>query len=382
MTLFIFIFVTLYTVMHGLIFWGVSPLLHGHRRLLIAVCLWMALMIFAPLLIHLLDGNGNHQQARVMAFTGYGWMGFAFFTFSMFTLIASLEIARFLFSLAFHDLQRFSLHAAPVSISVLLIALIASLYGYFEAGSIRVEKIAITTEKPGHGREKLRIIQISDLHLGLIHREKTTGNITRLLDRIKPDMVVATGDMVDAQIDHLNGVSNLWKMIDPPLGKFAVIGNHEIYAGLSQSIDFLRRSGFIVLRNESAAVGNCIQLIGIDDEHVPGGTSDERGLLKDNASPLFTIFLKHRPTVPVPAGEGLFDLQLSGHAHRGQIFPFNLLTALHFPRQNGLYSLPEGGLLYASRGTGTWGPPMRFLSPPEITLFEISFAKQSHGNSN
>ena len=85
---------------------------------------------------------------------------------------------------------------------------------------------------------------------------------------------------------------------------------------------------------------------------------------------LFTLLLKHRPRFNEKAA-GLFDLQLSGHAHRGQIYPFNYLTALEYPKQDGLYSLPGGGHLYASRGTGTWGPPMRVLSPPEITLFEI-----------
>jgi predicted MPP superfamily phosphohydrolase len=80
--------------------------------------------------------------------------------------------------------------------------------------------------------------------------------------------------------------------------------------------------------------------------------------------------LKHRPRFNEESA-GLFDLQLSGHAHRGQIFPFNYLTALEYPRRDGLYSLPAGGYLYASRGTGTWGPPMRVLSPPEITMVEL-----------
>jgi predicted MPP superfamily phosphohydrolase len=87
------------------------------------------------------------------------------------------------------------------------------------------------------------------------------------------------------------------------------------------------------------------------------------------------LILKHRPCFNQKAA-GLFDLQLSGHAHRGQIFPFNLLTGLEYPMQNGLYPLAGGGHLYASRGTGTWGPPIRVGSPPEITLFEIVSEKQ------
>ncbi|MFH1217315.1 MAG: metallophosphoesterase [Pseudomonadota bacterium] len=375
MTLFVIIFITIYTLMHAMVFWGVSPLLHGHRLLTVAIIVWMFFMISAPILIHVLDGNGNQQEARMLAFTGYSWMGFAFLAFSMFTVIAALEIGRFLFSLAVADLHRFSFHTVSFSLSIVLIALIASIYGYFEARTIRVEKISIQTEKIGNGRDTLRIAQISDLHLGLIHREATVAKVLQLLEEINPDMVVATGDMVDAQIDHLNGLSDLWKNTDPPLGKYAILGNHEVYAGLGQSLSFLHQSGFTVLRNEGVTPGNIVKVIGIDDEHVRGFNSDERILLKENASSLFTIFLKHRPDAPV--GGRLFDLQLSGHAHRGQIFPFNLLTGLRFPMQDGLYSLPEGGRLYASRGTGTWGPPMRLFSPPEISVFEISFAK--HG---
>ena len=73
----------------------------------------------------------------------------------------------------------------------------------------------------------------------------------------------------------------------------------------------------------------------------------------------------------LPCSFGLFDLQLSGHAHRGQIFPFSLITHLVYPMQSGLYKLSNGGSLYTSRGTGTWGPPMRFLSPPEVTIIEV-----------
>ena len=100
-------------------------------------------------------------------------------------------------------------------------------------------------------------------------------------------------------------------------------------------------------------------------------------LLKENGRGLYTLFLKHRP-VPEEGTEGLFDLQLSGHTHRGQIFPFNYLTAIMFPMQDGLYPLSKGSFLYASRGTGTWGPPMRLFSPPEITLFEIVSHTERH----
>ncbi|MBI4792474.1 MAG: hypothetical protein HY789_07095 [Deltaproteobacteria bacterium] len=146
-----------------------------------------------------------------------------------------------------------------------------------------------------------------------------------------------------------------------------------MYAGLGQSIDFLHRSGFTVLRNIGTNIKGMVTLVGLDDEAVPGAAVDEHALLQAHASDLFTVYLRHRPTVTA-ADAYLFDLQLSGHAHRGQIFPFKFVTGLRYPMQNGLYQLTDRGSLYTSRGTGTWGPPMRVLSPPEITVFEISRA--------
>ncbi len=180
--------------------------------------------------------------------------------------------------------------------------------------------------------------------------------------------MVATGDIVDAQIDHLDGMSELWQRLKPPLGKFAVTGNHEFYAGLDQALQFLERSGFTVLRGKGVTVAETVTLVGIDDP--TGDKQNETNHLTRHQRGLFTLLLKHRPRVNEKAAD-LFDLQLSGHAHRGQIFPFNYVTALEYPKQDGLYSLPSGSHLYTSRGTGTWGPPMRVLSSPEITLFEV-----------
>ncbi|MEZ4484078.1 MAG: hypothetical protein R2864_05610 [Syntrophotaleaceae bacterium] len=116
-------------------------------------------------------------------------------------------------------------------------------------------------------------------------------------------------------------------------------------------------------------VQHIVTLVGVDDP-TGGQHPHEAQLLAQNRQGLFTLLLKHRLRID-PKAAGLFDLQLSGHAHRGQIFPFNLLTALEYPLQDGLHDLPAGGWLYTSRGTGSWGPPMRIFSPPEITLFEI-----------
>jgi hypothetical protein len=186
--------------------------------------------------------------------------------------------------------------------------------------------------------------------------------------------LVATGDLVDGRINHLDGLSEIFREIHPPLGKYAVTGNHEFYAGIGSSLDFTRRAGFTVLRGEAVTVGNVLRLVGVDD---PAGRSfgpapgrSEEELLGNGPSPLFTLLLKHRPFLS-PAARKAADLQLSGHTHNGQIFPFRLLVRIWYPLLSGLYESKNGAALYTSRGTGTWGPPMRFLSPPEMTIIDI-----------
>jgi predicted MPP superfamily phosphohydrolase len=129
-----------------------------------------------------------------------------------------------------------------------------------------------------------------------------------------------------------------------------------------------------MLRKEAVTVLPYLTLAGVDDTAAKrwgdAAGSDERGLLTNGADRPYTILLKHRPAVN-PDSKGKFDLQLSGHVHKGQIFPFNALTYVSFPVKAGINRLADGSILYVSRGAGTWGPPIRFLAPPEVTVIDI-----------
>jgi len=379
MILFLTLAISIYTAMHCLVFRGIHPLLAGHRYAALAVLLWMLMMIIAPMGVRLLETGGSPQAARLLALTGYTWMGLVFIAFSLFAVIGLAELLSRLPPFLIPALPRLPLHGTLTAAAVLLFTLATGIYGYNQAKNIRVEKVPIYTDKLPAGTESLRVVQISDLHLGLLNRGAFLAPVISRLKELKPDLLVATGDVVDAQLNCPDDLCAMWQEIVPPLGKFAVTGNHEVYAGLQQSIDFFQRSGFVMLRNTGLSVGGIVRLIGIDDEQLWDDTVHETAILQAQQSDLFTIFLKHRPTVSADDVQ-LFDLQLSGHVHRGQIFPFNFVTGLRYPMQDGLYRLAAGSRLYASRGTGTWGPPMRVLSPPEITVFDISRGKPGSSN--
>jgi predicted MPP superfamily phosphohydrolase len=260
----------------------------------------------------------------------------------------------------------------------LLLALLTSLYGYFEARNIRTEHVEIKTNKIPEAVGRVRIVQISDVHLGLIVREERLKRILDIVKKADPDIFVETGDLVDGEVCRLNGLSNMLKDINPRAGKYAITGNHEFYAGFEQAKCFIRDSGFTLLRGEG--VSGVINIAGVDDPAARGfgieKKIDEKVLLAGLPREKFTLFLKHRPLVDQKA-VGLFDLQLSGHVHKGQIFPFTILTWLYYPVLSGFANVGEDSYLYESRGAGTWGPPIRVLAPPEVAVIDLVYAEPS-----
>ena len=167
----------------------------------------------------------------------------------------------------------------------------------------------------------------------------------------------------------MDKLAELFARVRPRLGMYAITGNHEVYAGLERSIRAEAELGFKVLTGEMTTVGDIINIAGVDDP-ATGREEEEQAILSSGRPGLFTILLKHRPD-PSSGSLGLFDLQLSGHTHYGQLFPFRYLVERVYPLLNGPYQLEKGSILYTSRGTGTWGPPIRVLAPPEITIIDI-----------
>lgn len=380
MTLFLLVFLLIYgAAAHG---WFVLRLLQAFPLLqtwwLFPVG-WCLLMVAAPLLSRLLEREGQTFAASLAAYIGYSWMGLLFLFISLSVL---LELLRLLHWITHFFLQLPAitlLSPRPGFVCCFGLALLISCYGWFEAGHLKVEHNTIITPKLPEGAGRVRVVQISDLHIGLIVGSKQVQQLVAAVKTLKPDLLVATGDIVDGHISHVDGVSQMLRELHPPLGMVAVMGNHEYYAGPGSSCRFLELSGFQLLQDQTVLIGEHLALVGVDDPAAKrfgkNGIADETNLLGGISHDRFVLLLKHRPVV-VQKSIGLFDLQLSGHVHKGQIFPFNLLTWLNFPVRAGMKRLADGSRLYVSRGTGTWGPPIRFLAPPELTVIDLEPAKK------
>jgi predicted MPP superfamily phosphohydrolase len=372
-----------------LTFMSVALLIYGSMHLYAFGKVWMAfphssglglaltlagvVLTLSPFLVWYMERQSWHGATVAAAWASYTWMGFLFL---FFCIGLAFDLGHlFAAVLGF----RWPLNDAIAFRTVGMLALGALCYGLIEARQIQIERINITTPKLASGQ--VTIAQLSDLHLGMMSGDAFLERVIEKLRKLKPDIVVATGDIVDGQGDNLDALAPRLRSCTPPLGSYAVIGNHEFYAGLDNSLSFLRSAGFTVLRGESAEAGGIV-LAGVDDPSVQASGRPARVALGKARAPIvpndiyaknYVVLLKHQPVVEsdIP-----FDLQLSGHIHGGQIYPFVYLTRLFYHVHTGLTRLSGGRLLYVSRGAGTWGPPIRLFAPPEITLITITSNRQ------
>ncbi len=335
-------------------------------------------MTLTPVLIIILSNRDSEKAIRIYSYIGYLWLAFLVIFFPTAFIIDAYNYAlQYGATLFGKDLHNLMLSPGKSFIIPFILSLAINTYGYFEAHIIRIERLLIKTSKLPQGTKRIRIAQISDLHLGIIVRDKKLKTVIKKINKETPDIVVSTGDLVDGTVKHINHLTEVFRDMNARMGKFAVIGNHEMYGGIRRSTKFTEESGFQVLRGAGITIDNKINIVGMDFR---GGEAKkhmknlkqlpEHEVLSSMPRNLFTLLLKHKSDVE-DKSLGLFDLQLSGHTHGGQIFPMTIAVMLIFSYHTGFTKLTKGSAIYTSRGTGTSGPPIRFLSSPEITVIDI-----------
>jgi hypothetical protein len=374
MLIFLLTFLFLYGGIHFYAFMRVKSVFPFSTNVEIFIVALMIILIFAPLLVRILESRHLDMLARITAYAGYLWMAFIFL---FFFLSVSFDILHLVYKFLPFATTSVPLGKIALCLAVFL-SLVLVVYGFIDAYRVRVVNLEVQTDQVLPGNGKIRIVQISDVHVGLIVQER---KIKLVLDKVKeanPDILVSTGDLLDGELDNVMPLADLFAEIKPKLGKYAITGNHEFYAGIENSLAFTRRAGFEMLRDEVKQVAG-INIIGVDD--ITGrrfGTIRESSQIAKPLPPInkggFVLLLKHQPVVN---DNDKFNLQLSGHTHGGQLIPFRLITHLFFPQDYGFYSLDNNRSLYVSRGTGTWGPPVRVFAPPEITVIDL-IGKKSH----
>ena len=260
-----------------------------------------------------------------------------------------------------------------------LVAAAVTLWGFVNARRIAgVRRVDVAVDGLPAVLEGFSIAQISDVHVGPTIRRPYVEAIVVKVNRLGADLVAITGDLVDGSVADLASHVEPLADLRSREGTFFVTGNHEYYSGAAPWVRELRRLGVTVLMNEHVVVGRgdaAVVVAGVTDfgagHFDRGQASDpEAALVGSPAGAAVRILLAHQPRSAAAAEQAGFDLQLSGHTHGGQFWPWNLLVPLQQPFTAGLHRWRRMWV-YTSRGTGYWGPPKRFGAPSEITLLRL-----------
>lgn len=311
------------------------------------------------------------RLSRMMTVIGSYWLAFFFYAFLTLIFIDLLYMLNnwLGFLPVFAKEACFHAGTAVVLFLVLLIA-----YGTINARNPVINRYNITIAKSAGNIKDLHIIMVSDLHLGSVVNEKRLSSLVRTINEIRPDLVFLVGDIIDENVRVFKklGMTEILKGLNPEIGSYAVLGNHDYYGGQYRyAIKLLEDAGVKVLRDEWVFIGESFYLVGRDDKFSRFRKKLE--ILLENVDTRFpVIVLDHNPADMEEAEAAGVDLQLSGHTHRGQLAPLHRITRRIFLTDWGY--LRRGDFqAVVSNGFGTWGPPIRIGNRPEIVEIFLHF---------
>jgi predicted MPP superfamily phosphohydrolase len=307
----------------------------------------------------------------IVGWITYGWMGVAIVL--LFLLLPSDLVRTVASRVVDPDRRQFLSRAlagfvglAGAGMSVVGVASVLS--------RVAIEKVRVPLTKLKKELAGYTIVQITDVHVGPTIGKDFIEQIVASTNAENPDCIVITGDLVDGSVAELGALVKPLEKLKAKDGVFFVTGNHEYYSGVDEWLAFLKTLGIRVLRNERVELREGLDLAGVDDHSAKsfghGHGTDLEKALGDRDRSRALVLLAHQPKTIIEAIDHAIDLQLSGHTHGGQIWPWGYAVRLDQPHVAGL-SRHDGAHIYVSRGTGYWGPPMRIAAPAEITRIEL-----------
>jgi predicted MPP superfamily phosphohydrolase len=266
------------------------------------------------------------------------------------------------------------------TVVVALVALVLLLWGYTEAMRVpRIRRVEVVLPGLGPALDGLRLVLITDTHYGPIDRARWSRRVTEAVNALDPDVVAHTGDIADGEVAQRREQAAPLADVRAALARVYVTGNHEYFSGAQRWVEHMASLGWEALHNRHVMVtrgGDSLVIAGVDDRTaagsgVPGHHTDHEAALAGADPGLPILLLAHQPAQVTGAVAHGVDLQISGHTHGGQMWPFHYLVRLDQPVLQGLTRHSDRTQLYTSRGTGFWGPPFRVFAPSEITLLTL-----------
>ncbi len=377
------IFISIVTVIYGLVNYyifsrGVQVFSAGSQgRLWFIICFWAIASTF--ILARILERTYPCLFTGVITWIGSFWLAFLLYFTLLVILIDLSRLLNYFFSfypsVFFIDLAKTKMIVFIMSVTLVSVIVTA---GFINARTPRIKELNLQINKTVADSKTLNIVMASDIHLGTLISKQKANRLVAAINSLHPDIVLFAGDVVDEDLAPVikNNLGANLVQIKSELGVYAIPGNHEYIGGAEEAIKYLGDHGIIMLRDTAILIDQRFWLIGRDDrdkQRFSGKSRKEIFSLLEGVDPSYPIILMdHQPfSLGKTAAAGV-DLQLSGHTHHGQLWPFNYIT-------NALYELSWGYKkigtthFYVSSGFGTWGPPVRLGNSPEIVHIKITF---------
>lgn len=353
----------LFFIVFALIVWSILFCMHWlvyatlSRVFSVSIPNWTYILSFLSISYILASFGVRMIQSRLtdwFYFIASTWLGFVFLFFSVVLVYTLVHVLT-------------GIDSKVILSCLLSLALLSGIYALVQGRTITTRTYTISLENLSN---PLRIVHLSDIHVGTVHQKKYLKEIVERANDLNPDIVLITGDLFD-------GSANIDTAILTPLNNlnarsFFSNGNHEEYEGLDKVRETLKGLDLELLENESVEYKG-VSIVGVNDKQSLHNGNSLASILEslsyDKNTP--TLLMYHTPVDWDTAKSHDIDVMFSGHTHNGQLFPFTLLVRIAFSKITGLYS-NDGKYLHISPGTGTWGPPMRLGSRNQITLIELS----------
>jgi predicted MPP superfamily phosphohydrolase len=365
---------------HAYISWRLSAPYEKRSRIWWRIRICIALLPFIIVASVFVRMAGVEQPITdLAAVVGFMMLGFSSL---LFTLLVIRDVFWLLAKLASRgrpvDESRRSMMLSWLNIGGVSGAGLMLGYGALEASDLpRVRVVEIPIPGLSKQLDGFRIAQITDLHVGSSIKRGYVKRVVAAINALEPDIIAVTGDIVDGSVDYLQHDVAPLGDLKSRMGTFMCTGNHEYYSGVGHWIPAFESLGMRVLINRHEVVdvdGARLLVAGVTDIRAGGrvpGHESSPAKAKEGAPPVdLSVLLAHQPRSIHGASEVGFDLQISGHTHGGQFFPWNFFAHLGQPYVSGLH-LHDTTWIYVSRGTGFWGPPIRIGAPSELTLLRL-----------